>query len=329
VRIIAEKMGMPVATSYLGKSAIAETHDCAVGTMGNIGQKIANEMVMKSDLILAVGTSLSPENTKWLDADYIDPIKKKIIQIDIEPLNAGWTYPVTLGITSDAKIALNKILSFLKDRTDSVKSSKRIEDLKKAKTNAACFNEEIIHNNLTPIAPERVVKAVNEAIGEDDLIVLDAGNNRMWFAHHFKSKKAGQVLAGGGVAAIGYGVAGALGAQLTCPDKRVICITGDGGLMQHLYVFEMAREMKLPITWIVLNNSCLGSVMDYQPADRRIISTYETINFAKIANGFGILSVRVEKAEDLDKAVITGLECDEPMVVEVIVDDPPQFRITS
>ncbi|MFO7963335.1 MAG: thiamine pyrophosphate-binding protein [Desulfobacterales bacterium] len=326
---LAEMIGMPVATSYLGKSAVAETHDCAVGTMGSIGRKIANEKIMDSDLILAVGTALSPENTQWLDPSFIDPTRRKMIQIDIESRNAGWTFPVTLGITSDAKPALKKIVTRLKDRADSTKATQRIEALKAAKRRAKCFDEDIMHSDGVPIAPERVVKAVNRVIGNDDLLVLDAGNNRMFFAHHFQSKKAGQVLAAGGVAAIGYGPAASLSAQMTCPDKRVICPCGDGGLMQHLYVFEMAREMKLPVTWVVMNNSCLGNVMDFQPPGRRIATRYQTVDFVRIAEGFGIAAKRVTKPEDLEDAIATAHNSSEPALVDVITDDAPHFRLMA
>ena len=327
VAVLAEMLGMPVATSYLGKSAIAETHACAVGTMGSIGQKIANEKVTGADLIFAVGTALSPENTKWLDSAYIDPMKKKIIQVDIEPRNAGWTYPIALGINSDAKLALHKITACLAGKVDNAKAAGRINTLKKEKLEADCFDERAIQSSEIPIAPERVVKAVNDAVNEEDLVVLDAGNNRMFFAHHFQSKKAAQLLAAGGVAAIGYGPPAGLGAQLTCPDKRVVSICGDGGLMQHLYVFEMARELKLPVTYVVMNNSCLGNVRDFQPPDRRIATEYETTNFAKVAQSFGIQGLRVETPKTLDAALKNGLETDEPVVVDVLIDDAPHFRL--
>jgi acetolactate synthase I/II/III large subunit len=326
---IAEMIGMPIATSYLGKSAVAETHDCAVGTMGSIGQRLANEKIASADLIFAVGTALSPENTKWLDPGLINPVEKKIVQIDIESRNAGWCFPVTLGITSDAKIALQKIIACLDGNVDPGKAARRIELLKKAKIEAALFDEEITRSGETPIAPERVVKAVNDVIGEDDLVVLDAGNNRMFFAHHFQSRKAGQLLAAGGVAAIGYGPAAAMSAQLTCPDRRVLCVCGDGGFMQHLYALEMVREMGLPITYLVMNNRCLGNVRDFQPPDRRIATEYEAIDFVRIAGGFDVPAVRVEHPADLEAAITRGLESDGPMVIEVMIDDAPHFRLMS
>jgi acetolactate synthase-1/2/3 large subunit len=320
---------MPVATSFLGKSGIRETHPCAVGTMGAIGQKLANRKIGEADLILAVGSSLAPDNTKWLSPDFIDPVGQKIIQIDIESRNVGWTFPVQMGITSDAGLALRAIIENIRGRGVGFDVASRIEELGRAKTEARCFDEEIIHSKATPIAPERVVKELNAIIDEDDLLVLDGGNNRMWFTHHFQCKKAGQVLAGGGVAAIGYGPPGALAAKIIHPERRVICACGDGGMMMHLYALEMARDMEVPVTFVVLNNSCLGNVRDFLPADRRMATDYSQPDFAKIARGFNLNSVRVEKPEELGSALKKAIDSREAWLVEVIVDDLPHFKMVS
>jgi acetolactate synthase-1/2/3 large subunit len=326
---LAELIGIPVATSFLGKSSIRETHACAVGTMGAIGQKAANQKITEADVILAVGSSLAPDNTRWLSPDFIDPARQKIVQIDIESRNAGWTFPVELGVTSDAKLALQAIIQGIRERGVAFDAGERIEGIRKAKIEAHCFNEEIVSSAKTPIAPERVVKEVGALIGEDDLLVLDGGNNRMWFTHHFQSKKAGQVLAGGGVAAIGYGPPGALAAQIIHPERRVICACGDGGLMMHLYALEMARDLELPVTFVVLNNSCLGNVRDFLAADRRMATEYSEPNFAKIARGFSLDSVRVENPEELGSALKKAHESREAWLVEVIVDDLPHFKLMS
>ncbi len=324
---LAELAGLPVATSYLGKSVIPETHPCSVGTMGAIGQKTANSLISDADLLLTVGSSLAPDNTKWLNPDYINPEKTKIIQIDLEPRNMGWTYPVELGITADAKLALKKIITHVKNKKKDLKAPDKIKAIGKLKAEMNCFAEEIINSDAVPIAPERVVREVNRIIDDDDLLVLDGGNNRMWFTHHFQSKKTGQVLAGGGVAAIGYAPVAALAAQLVHPDKKVLAVCGDGGMLMQLYALEMARDMDLPVTYVILNNSCLGNVRDFQAPDRRIATEYSRPNFAKIASGFDIESARVEKPDDLFQALSRAHEARKPYLVEVIVDDLPHFKL--
>ncbi|HDP79989.1 MAG TPA: thiamine pyrophosphate-binding protein, partial [Spirochaetes bacterium] len=260
VRELAELLGIPVATSYMGKSAIPETHDLALGTMGAIGQKTANEYITGADVILAVGTALSPENTKLLSPDFIKPETQKIIQIDIESRNIGWTYPVVLGAVSDAKSGLSAVIKALKGKSAGGDAKKRTEAVKKKKAELKYFNEDVLRSDEEPMVPERVVNALNAVAGPDDLIVLDGGNNRMWVTHHFQSRGAGQVLAPGGAAAVGYSPPASLAAQILRPKQRVIGISGDGGLMMHLYTLEMAKIYNIPVTFLVFNNSCLGNV---------------------------------------------------------------------
>ncbi|MBU2513523.1 thiamine pyrophosphate-binding protein [bacterium] len=324
---IAELLGMPVATSYLGKSAIAETHDCAVGMMGGTAQKITNQKITGADVILAVGTSLAPDNTKWLARDYINAEKQKIIHIDIESLNAGWTFPVEMGITSDAKIALKEIIASIKQHPIKVDAKKRVETLMADKKESRYFDEEAVYSDETPIAPERVVKELNDIMNEDDLLILDAGNARLWCCRHFQSKQAGQVLAGGGAAAIGYGTPAAISAQITEPNKRVVCVTGDGGFSTQLYALEHAKDLKLPVTYVIMNNSCLGNIHDYQAPDRKIASEYSTMNCADIARGFGLKGVRVDDPKDLKAALKEAIESTEAVLVEVMTKNESHFKL--
>lgn len=328
LQTLAEILGMPVATSYMGKSTIPETHALCLGTMGLIGQKVANDVIMAADVILAVGTCLAPDNTKFLSPKFIDPTKQKIIQIDIESLNAGWSYPIELGVTSDAKLALQAIIGSIKYQDPQIDAEARVAAITKAKADADFFYDEALTSDQSPIVPERVVNELNQVISEDDIVVLDAGNNRMWMAHYFKSQKAGQVIAGGGAAAVGYGLGATLGAQFASPGKNVIGVCGDGGMMMHCYVFEMAREFKLPVTYVVMNNACLGNVMDAQAGEiARSTTSYERADFAKIARGFGIEGVTVEKAEDLRPALEKAIATDGPVVVDVVIDDYPHLKL--
>ena len=91
---LAELLGMPVATSYRGKSAFPEVHPLALGMIGTFGQRVANETIAAADLLLIAGCRLSPSDTKFENPNLIDPTKQKIIQIDIDPRNIGWAFPV-------------------------------------------------------------------------------------------------------------------------------------------------------------------------------------------------------------------------------------------
>jgi acetolactate synthase-1/2/3 large subunit len=327
VQELAELIGMPVATSVMGKSSIAETHDLALGGTGNFGQKAANEKLLEADLIFAIGTGLAPENHKMLGPDWINPKKQKIVQIDIEPLNIGFTYPVEYGAVSEAKRALRLLIEVIKDKKPGIDAAARVESVKKYKSERNFFTDPAFTSDETPIAPERVVKDLNDTLGEDDLLVLDGGNNRVWMHKYFQCKKAGQIVAPGGVTPIGWSVTAGLAAQMHKKDGRVACFLGDGGMMLQLYGLEMARDYGLPITYVVINNSCLGNVMDFQPDDRRLATTYDRPMFADIAKSVGIEGFRVDKAEDVKGALNEAINSDKPALVDISTSQQKHFKV--
>ncbi len=324
---LSELTGIPVATSFMGKSAIAETHDLALGTMGGIGQKAANERIMKADLIFAVGTGLSPENTKMLSPDFINPERQKIVQMDIEPRNVGWTYPVAAGAVADARPGLRKIIEEIKKKKPAIDVSARIAAVVKLKSDTGFFTCAEFSSDESPLAPERIVKAVNDAADEHTIICLDAGNNRQWFARHFRSKAAGQVMAPGGAGGVGWGAPAALAAQMIRSDARVIGICGDGGMLMMLHCLETARQYRVPVTWVVLNNAALGNIRDFQSPERRYCTEYLAADIAAYARAAGCEAWRVSKTNELDSAVREALACGGPSVVEVITKLEPHFKL--
>jgi acetolactate synthase-1/2/3 large subunit len=327
VQELAELIGLPVASSYMGKSGIAETHDLAVGTMGNIGQRVANEKINGADLLLAVGTGLSPENTRMLSPDYIDPDRQKIIHIDIEPLNAAWTFPVALGVVSDAKLGLRAIIDAVKKQPRKIDVKARVKQLKKLKSENDFFASDSYESDETPISPERIVNELNQALGPDDLLVLDGGNNRMWCAKHFKSKKAGQVIAPGGAAGVGWSVPASLSAQIVSPERKVVSVCGDGGMMMMLYCLEMAKQYEAPITYVVMNNASLGNVRDFQSPERRIATDYPEADFAAIGRAIGCKGLKITDPKELGSSLEAAMQSDRPAVLDVTTSQEAHFKL--
>ena len=108
---LAELLGAPVATSYKGKSSIPETHPLSVGMAGVFGQAIANETIGAADVVLVVGARLTPQDTVRESPTVFDPRRQKLIQIDIDPRNAGWTFPVEVGLIGDAREVLGQLIA--------------------------------------------------------------------------------------------------------------------------------------------------------------------------------------------------------------------------
>ena len=103
LRTLAEFLGAPVATSAKGKSTLPENHPLAVGLMGTFGQTVANAVVSEADVLLVIGCHLSPNTTRRENPEFIDPTRQQIIQLDIDPRNAGWIFPTAVNLVGDAK----------------------------------------------------------------------------------------------------------------------------------------------------------------------------------------------------------------------------------
>lgn len=324
VRELAELIGMPVTTSYQGKGIIAETHDLALGVMEKYGAPLTDKIIRNADVILAVGTCLAPDNTNNCSPEFINVKKQKLIQIDVDPRNAGWTYPLTLGITSDAKLALQKVIEQVKSKFKyfTYDVDKRIEELKKLKQapEMEFFSSEHYDSTETPIEPESIVKIFNELISENNIIVLDAGNNRAWFTRLLQTNTTEQVYGAGGVAAMAYGPSASLAAAMLKPNKKIVCVAGDSSFMMTPYVLSFAKENNLPISYVILNDSAYGNVRDVLSRKGKSISLNPERDFVKIANGFGVEGLTVKNYEELRPAIDQALNTKELMVVDIKIN---------
>ena len=126
---VAEALATPVATTAGGKGTFAETHALALGTCGNFGTSLANAVVGAADVVLVVGSKLAPTDTAFETTKLLDPKRQTIIQIEIEPKNASWTYPVEVPLIGDAKVVLAQL-------TEAVQSVGGVSAAKKEMTRA-------------------------------------------------------------------------------------------------------------------------------------------------------------------------------------------------
>jgi acetolactate synthase-1/2/3 large subunit len=328
---LAALIGAPVATTASGKGVIAETHDWALGTCGNFGQSTANTYVGGADLVLAVGTRLGPADTVNENPAFIDPGRQTIVQIDIEPKNASWSFPSDTVVIGDAAKVLGQIADAVKaagaPAADAVAARKQALDETRAAEDF--FSHPAYTSDDIPIMPPRVFREMHNIIDDDALMTCDAGENRLFMTHFFQTKGAGTLLMPG-IGAMGYAVPAALAGKLVHPDRQVIAVTGDGGFSMAINGIMTARDENIPIVVVILNNSALGWVKHGQ-GNRTINSTFSDMNFANIAESMGVKGLRVEKPADLPAALTEALGAGVPTVVDVVTAfDGLSFRdVTS
>ena len=245
----------PVMTSLLGKGAIDETDDMALGMLGMHGRKVANDSINESDLIIAVGIRFSDRATGRLDS--FAP-NSKIIHIDIDPAEIGKNVDVDLPIVGDAKNVLSSLNNVLKDYESNEDAKKWVKLLIERKKE--CFPR-VTYDDI-PLKPQSVIREISEVLTPDSILTTDVGQNQMWAAHFYDTQKPRKFISSGGLGTMGFGLPAAIGAKVACPEDPVVSINGDGGFLMVCQELATIKDYDIPVIAVVLENRTLGMVIN-------------------------------------------------------------------
>lgn len=322
---LAEQWGMPVATSYKGKSAISEDHPLSLGMVGTYGQEAANKAVGDADTVLVIGALLRSQETVGERPDIFNPARQRIIQIDIDERNAGWSFPVEIGLIGDAKAILEQLIE-ASNAAAPGNASNRSEwtESMQARRDATGFHDQPeMHEDSSPVKPQRLIAQLQATMPADTIYALDAGNNRTWMAHLYRAQQANTFYSPGGTAGMGWALPAAVGLKLVYPDQPVVCISGDGGYMMTVNAISTAVQYDLPIICVVFNNGTLGMVNDHQPEGHKIASEFYPTNNATVAEGMGAWGIQINDSKDLPDALRAAQASGRTSVIDVIIDPGP------
>jgi acetolactate synthase-1/2/3 large subunit len=315
---LAETFAMPVATSGGGKGVFPEVHDLALGVCGTFGRPVANHVVGAADVVLVLGSKLAPPDTANESTQLIDPTRQTIIQIDIEPANAAWTYPVDHALVGDLAPTLSRLLELATESAQPTTEqlSARRAALQAAHDEHGWFDVEASTTDSSPLLPERVVKLLNQAMPENAVVACDAGENRLFMMHLFQTKSAGSYLQSSGIGGMGYAIPAAMAAKLVDPSRPAVAVCGDGGFGMSMNGLMTALEQNIPIVVVIMNNNVLGWVYNGQGA-RKITAELGHYDYAAIAEAMGCKARRVTTPEAFTEALTEAFAANHPYVIDV------------
>jgi acetolactate synthase-1/2/3 large subunit len=322
---LAEALSIPVAHTMSGKGCIACTHPLSAGLYGRYS-RIANDLIETSDCLLVVGGKLGEIPTKRFQ---LIPDNVPLIHLDILDDEIGRTTRTDVALWGDAQAGLTDLLAELADTSAEAQAARKdyVAEvpvrMNKWKDEAA----DRLFSKETPINMARMLTELNNAMPEESVLVADGGFAGHWTGFLYDTKKAGRTyIADRGMASIGYGLPGSIGAALGNPDAPVVGITGDGGFNMTIGDLETALRCKTGVTIMVVNNAASGYVKALQHSVYGAYQSSELVemNYANIANAFGCQGIRVEDPEKLSDAIKTGIaETERPTVVDVVVTRDP------
>lgn len=319
LRELAEALGAPVVTSYLGKSTIAENHALAAGPIGYTGVPFANDTLSMADVILVVGSRLKPQETCYENPKLIDPNRQKIIHIDIDARNASWTIPAEIALIGDAGLTLRMLKSSLDQRGGRRDAAARIKNFVALKEKRAYFAHPSTQSTAVPLLPQRVVREVQDAVPDAAIVCSDAGNNRHWMNHFYQTKRANSYFGTGGLGGVSWSLPAALTAKILFPERPAVGVCSDGGFAMQMHVLLSALQYKVAPVYVVMNNSMLGMTSQGM-GELSTGCDFPDVNFAAIARSCGCFGEQAKKPGEVTEAVREALAQDKPAVIDVTID---------
>ncbi len=313
LRELAETTGMPVATTAAGKGVFAETHPLALGVFGTFGTAAANACLGEADLVLVVGSKLSPSDTAWENTKLLDPTRQVFVQIDIEPRHASWNFPAETVVLGDAAQILEALCEAVRSRSDG-RREKATRLVERHRENHGFFNTPAYSADDKKILPQRVIGELMRNLPENGIVTCDAGENRILMTHFYQTKAPGGFLQAAGSGPMGFGIPAALAAKLVHPDRPVVAVCGDGGFAMTMNGLMTAVEHDIPIVVVVFNNRALGWVLH---GSGPFAAEFNDFDHAEIARAMGCRGQRVEDPAALGPALQEALGARVPSVIDV------------
>ena len=296
-----EKFNLPVVNTLMGIGAVPRSHPQNLGFAGMHGKKAANHAIAAADLVIAVGSRFGDRQTgnvsKYTQA-------KKFIHIDIDPAEIDKNIEGSLGLAGNMQVILKLLM-----RHEANKN--RAEWWRQIETWQEEYDYDYQVDRLTvPWAMNQIAK---KTAGKNFAYATDVGQHQMWAALHLHVEEPRTWLTSGGLGTMGFGLPAAMGAQLAYgKNRRVICVSGDGGIKMTGNEYYTIARLKLPIISLIVNNTSLGMIRQLQKVfykERYIACELDyQPDYVAYAQSFGIKAEAVSTQEDFAHALIEALD---------------------
>lgn len=322
VQELAETLGVPVATTFMGKGSIPENHPLCLGPFGLLGRPVTNEWVLRSDFILALGTRFTNVDTA---AWNIPKTGARIVQVDIDPEEIGKNYDVQMGLVGDIKSILGKMMQILKSKElgpgTYFPALKEVGEVRSIWVKEKGIESPLAQKVSSPLHPLQVIRGLRRHMKSEDIIICDSGFNQIWGGQYFEVYSPGRTYMGTrGFAVMGFSLPAAIGTKIHFPNRKVVALCGDGGFAMNIQELETSKRIGAPVIVCVLNNRNLEYVKANQRNlyESRFISVdFSDVNFANVARAFGCEGIRVEEGEQLNSALQKAFQNDITTVIDI------------
>jgi len=312
LRELAEKAQAPVATTLHGISCFPESHVLSLGFMGMHGLAQANLTVANSDLLIAIGMRFDDRVTGSLVS--FAP-HAQVIHIDIDPAEIGKNVRVAVPIVGDVRAVLRALNPLVSSQTHGQWLS-QIDGWRSQYPLPPIEEDEKIY-------PQHVIRKICEVTAGDAIIVTGVGQHQMFTAQYFTYNKPNSYISSGGLGVMGFALPAAMGVKVGRPEEVVWCVDGDGSFQMNVQELATLVQDRINVKIAISNNGFLGMVRQWQQLfyQKRYVGTpLSSPHFAKLAESYGILGLRVSSLSEVEPAIRQAMAHDGPVVIDFVVE---------
>lgn len=323
-----EKTGAPGFTASMGRGVIPDTHPLCFEASSSIRPGAGSDALTGADLIVLLGNRIS---LYYAYGDMLNP-KARLVQVDIQPEEIGRNRTINLGINSDIKALLAALNQMISEKGTSALLRRRfapwVEFLKAKEKEKKKFGALVWESRAVPAHHMRICSEINKFMDrEDDVVVSDGGDTRVWMAMTRTAQRSGHYLDADLFGCLGCGLPYAHAAKLLYPGKRVCLVTGDGSIGFNFMEFETAIRKKLPVVTVICNDQQWGMIRHSQEVKlgRFIKEGVEIgmVNYHKAVEALGGKGFLVENPDDLRPALEEAFAASVPVCINVLTDPKP------
>ena len=305
---------VPVVNTLLGLGSFPGEHQLSLGMLGMHGTVYANYAVNEADVVLALGIRFD---------DRIAGVPKEfckdatIIHVDIDPAEIGKNKLIDVPIVGDLKHVLNEMNHELTPQTHE-SWLERIREWREE------YPIRVRPHEGNSLLPQKVIQEIDNIVKGNAIVVTDVGQHQMWTSQFITFSKPNTIITSGGAGTMGFGLPAAIGAQVAAPDKKVVLITGDGGLQMNSQELLLLKAYNIPVKVVIINNGFLGMVRQWQELfnQRRYSFVDLEVNpdFETLAKAYGVQGVTLSTIEELRSQLRDLILSDEPVVINCVVE---------
>lgn len=315
----AEKLNIPVATTFMAKGAMPDSHRLSLGTVGLQAHDYVSCGFDRADVIICIGYDLVeyPPNFWHRSAD------RKILHIDTHPAEVDAYYEVADGALGDFRITLAEVAGRATPHHGHL--HERLHE--------AILRELHADDNDQgfPVKPQRIVSDLRRALDAEDIVICDVGAHKMWMARMYPCERPNTCIISNGFASMGIAVPGAVAAKLNFPNRKVVAVTGDAGFLMNSQEIETALRVQAPLVILIWNDASYGLIewKQHNHFGRSSNVKFSNPDFVQYAESFGAKGYRITRAEDLLPTLREALSLNTVCIIDCPVDYRENLKLTA